>query len=180
MGWPARRGRIDPADRRRRLLAHSRYDQTPRQLVLEWTADGADYVAHADAAADDFARHWDRLRMVLEDAPGKLTREQLRAEWPRDFPRPSGPSLHRWLQRAVAAGLVCRDGTGRRTDPFVYWLPDAEARRRADNVLYDLMERQIDQLRQMPGGLAAAHRLMDADAAARHFDIPPADEGSTP
>jgi hypothetical protein len=35
------------------------------------------------------------------------------------------------LTRAVAAGLVCQEGTGRRADPLRYWLPGQEKKWRA-------------------------------------------------
>jgi hypothetical protein len=122
----------EPTDRRRRLLAHSRYEETPRQLVLELTPEGNDYLVHGDFSADEFTQNWERLRVVLEDAPGKRTRQQLRSDWPADFPCPSDATLARWLQRGVAGGLICQEGTGRRADPFRYWLPGQEARWRQD------------------------------------------------
>jgi hypothetical protein len=119
--------RGDLADRRRRLQAFSRHDETPRQLVIELNADGTDYLVHEVVEASEFTRHWDRLRLVLEDAAAKLTRREVLAQWPEDLGRPSEVSVWRWLETAVAAGLVCREGTGGRTSPFRYWLPDREA-----------------------------------------------------
>lgn len=129
MSWYAR---CDTTDRRRRILAHSRYDQTPRELVLELNADGTDYIVHGDFSADEFSQNWHYLRTVLEDAPDKRTRQQLRADWPADFPCPSEATLARWLTRAAAAALVCHEGTGRRADPLRYWLPGQEKKWRAD------------------------------------------------
>ena len=106
----------DTTDRRRRILAHSRYEETRRELVLELCADGTDYIVHGDFSADEFGQNWHYLRTVLEDSPGKRTRQQLRAEWPPDFPCPSEATLIRWLNRAAQAALVCQEGTGRRAD----------------------------------------------------------------
>jgi AAA domain len=117
----------DDADRRRRLRAYSRFEETPHQLVIELNADGTDYATHGPIAETEFLMGWERLRMVLEDASERLTRRQVRDQWPPDFERPSDMSLWRWLERAVAAGLVCRDGTGRKNAPFRYWLPGREA-----------------------------------------------------
>jgi hypothetical protein len=36
--------------------------------------------------------------------------------------------LARWLQRAVDTGLICQEGSGRRADPFTYWLPEMLAK----------------------------------------------------
>ena len=32
-----------------------------------------------------------------------------------------------WLERAVEAGWITRDGAGFKRDPYRYWLPDREA-----------------------------------------------------
>lgn len=64
-----------------------------------------------------------QCNVSLERLSDKKTRQQLRSEWPADFPCPSDATLWRWLQRGVAGGLVCQEGTGRRADPFRYWLP---------------------------------------------------------
>ena len=150
MSWASK---ADTAGNRRRILAHSRYEETPRQLVLELTADGTDYLVHGDFAADEFTQQWDRLRMVLEDVTGKKTRHELLAVWPLDFPRPSDVTLYRWLQRAVTAGLVCQEGTGRRADPFRYWLPAREAVW-LQNPLYALEQDRQQTLRWLDQQLA--------------------------
>ena len=35
-------------------------------------------------------------------------------------------TLWRWLDRAVSQGLVCREGAGRKNDPYRYWLAEQE------------------------------------------------------
>lgn len=149
MSWCAP---ADTSDRRRRILAFSRFEQTPRQLVIELNAEGSDYQVHGDFANDDFTQNWSCLRLVLEDANGKKTRQQLHADWPADYPRPGDATLYRWLQRAVAAALVCQEGTGRRSDPFRYWLPEREEIWKKDPLyaMYEDMERsQRETLRKM-------------------------------
>src|SRR5262249_23080860 len=44
---PCRRARS--RDRRRRVCAYSRYEETPRHRILELDADGADYLVRTDA-----------------------------------------------------------------------------------------------------------------------------------
>jgi hypothetical protein len=114
-------------DRRRRLRAAARFAETPAERRIELTADGTDYVVAADGEAESFAEGWAVLRLVLEDARRRLTRREVRAQWPEDYPAPSLTALWRWLEQAVAVGLVARSGTGRRRDPFHYWLPGREA-----------------------------------------------------
>ena len=69
-----------------------------------------------------------QIRGVLEEARRKLTRQEVRKDWPPDHAAPAEVTLWRWLERAVAEGKVRRAGKGRRHSPFRYWLPEAEAR----------------------------------------------------
>ena len=45
--------------------------------------------------------------------------------------------------------LIAREGTGHKSDPLRYWLPEREAAWRASNPLYDLDE-QHRQKMQLP------------------------------
>jgi hypothetical protein len=56
----------NPATRRRILTGYSRFKETPRRLLVELNADGADYHVLPDAEAEEFQVHWHVLRMVLE------------------------------------------------------------------------------------------------------------------
>jgi hypothetical protein len=123
-------GRAADDDRRRRLVALSRFDETPRQLVIELNAEGTDYLCHGSFAEEEFARQWRLLCEVLRPAPGKLTRAEILQGWPEERLDPA--TLYRWLQRAVAAGLLRQDGHGTRYHPFRYWLAANEARWRKD------------------------------------------------
>jgi hypothetical protein len=118
--------RAGPKDRRRRLRAWSRYPDTPAALTLELRPEGTDYrMVHEDEGrAEPMA---EGLRMVLEGATGKLTRQEILDGWLPDFlPRPDGRTLSRWLAQASSSGQVCREGTGHRGDAFRYWLPGRE------------------------------------------------------
>jgi hypothetical protein len=114
------------ADRRRRVRAVSRFEETPAERLIALNDAGTDYESLADAGTLEFTAGWEVLRMVLEDTRQKLTRREALRFWPPDHPKPSPPTAWAWLERAVAAGLVARDGTGRRNDPFRYWLPERE------------------------------------------------------
>jgi hypothetical protein len=111
------------SDRRRRLVAYSRHEETPRGLIIELNADGTDYSRVSEAAVDDFKSGWDVLFGVLDDANQKETRKDIMRHWPDDHPKPNESTLWRWLDRAVAEGRVVRGGRGRRMDPYVFWLP---------------------------------------------------------
>jgi archaellum biogenesis ATPase FlaH len=132
----------DPHTRRRRFLSLSRHSQTPARLLLEMNADATDYLPVSETeAADDFPSKWEVLRMVLEDAPQKLTRRDILLEWPEDFDQPDPVTLARWLNRAVAKEWVQREGTGRKTDPFRFWLLEKIAEWREKNVCWDAVEK---------------------------------------
>ncbi len=134
----------DPMTRRRRFLCLSRFTETPRQLLLELNADATDYlpVAEPETGPDGFQAYLDAFQMVLEDAPQKLTRGDILAEWPADFDKPGATQLKLWLNRAVERGLLLREGTGRKTDPFRYRLPATEAKWRAKYPFDDHADRE--------------------------------------
>jgi hypothetical protein len=112
-------------DRRRKLVAVSRFEETPRQVVIELNAAGTDYVSRGDVACEEFGRGWGQLREVLAATPQKRSRPELLEDWPEDrWPRPSAATLGRWLTRAVAEGRVLCEGSGRKQDGFRYWLAE--------------------------------------------------------
>jgi hypothetical protein len=114
-------------DRRRMLRAWSRFPATPAQLVIEWTADGTDYLSRGTIGDEDFREHWEQLAAYFASAPDKLTRSELRKLLPSGKGTPSDHTLWRWLERAVAENLLRRDGTGHKKSPFRYWTPGREA-----------------------------------------------------
>jgi hypothetical protein len=126
-------GRASENDRRRRLLAFSRSDETPRQLVVELNAEGTDYVGHGSFVEEEFTQNWKRLLAVLGDALKKLTRTQILRRWPPGEEAPPAVTLWRWLERAVGQGLLLREGSGRKKDPFRYWLPARQEMLRPDS-----------------------------------------------
>jgi hypothetical protein len=111
-------------DRRRRLLAFSRYPETPTELVLALNADGTDYLAWADLKEAEFAEHWPVLQAILEKAPRPLNRRAIRQCWPQ--PRPDAERMNNWLENAVSKGLLRKWGKGVKRQPFHYWLPSRE------------------------------------------------------
>jgi hypothetical protein len=127
--------------RARRFYCLSRRADTPPRLLFELNADGLDYTVLPETNDEGFGDNWEILRGVLDDAPQKLTRQDILDEWPDDFPKPSSGTLWRWLQNAVTASLVQVEGSGKKTDPFRYWLLTAEARWR-ENPFYEMGEKQ--------------------------------------
>jgi hypothetical protein len=118
--------RASYADRRRRLWAWSRFPETPRQLVIEWTADGTDYLSRGTFLQEQFARRWHTLRAVFAAAPHKLTRQDVRRRW-RSRQPPNHMTLKRWLKQTLEQG--CCAGTARAcaTTPTATGYPNARS-----------------------------------------------------
>jgi hypothetical protein len=110
------------ADRRRRLCAWSRHEETPRERVIELSADGRDYRAIEQGVDAEFEQNWEHIQVLLACAEQQLTRKQILAAWPTRR-RPSDTAMWRWLERAVQRKLVERAGQGHRHDPHRYQLP---------------------------------------------------------
>lgn len=143
-------------DRRRRLLGWSRHVETPRQRVIELSADGRAYVC-----LGDFDEEADRplqllLWQVFERALTKLTCTQILECWPPDHAKPPQTTLWRVLGQAVERGRLKRDATGVRGDPHRFWLPALEDRWKTD--VFARMQQEVADARRnvqskIPGGL---------------------------
>lgn len=116
-----------PQDRRRKLLAWSRFDETPRERVIELSTDGTDYCESqidTDTHREDYVATVEHL---LTCPPRKLTRMQLLKHWPKKSPAPHPVPLWRALDGAVKNGVIEQEGSGRKRDPFRYFVPGLDA-----------------------------------------------------
>jgi len=111
----------DPATRRRRLLGFSRFEETPHQLLLELSPEGADYAVKADSIDDETFRLAAGLVLaLLRQFPTPLTRPEILAAWPKNVQPPTRLTLWRWLTRLTSLGLIEQTGKGTRNDGFRY------------------------------------------------------------
>jgi hypothetical protein len=124
MGWF---GKPDDDDRRRWLRAYSRSEETRRHLILERTPAGDDYLGHDAASHEAGTETRHVLSMVLEDADERLTQREILAQWPDDFRKPDQATISRALRKGVEEGQIRVQGSGRKTDPYRYWLPAKES-----------------------------------------------------
>jgi hypothetical protein len=90
------------ADRRRRLRAYSRHTATPPNLIIEWSADGTDYLSRGTSSELDFDHGWLVIKGILEQAEGPLTRRAVLRHWPESAVRPAKLTLWKWLGHAVS------------------------------------------------------------------------------
>lgn len=111
-----------PLDRRRELLAWSRYADTPRERVIELSADGRDYFESQTAPTHRAAEYLEVACRLLATPPRHLTRRQMLDAWPVGEPKPHPSLLWRTLEAAVRSGRLEQEGAGRRRDPFRYFL----------------------------------------------------------
>jgi AAA domain-containing protein len=122
----------DDLDRRRRLVAFSRHEQTPRHLLIELQAGGNDYVVLQTGLEAALGESWQAVLSVLMSAVIKMTRQEILDQLPAGHDRPEATTLWRWLSRALAQGQIRQDGTGRPNDPFRYWLSARQEMMRPD------------------------------------------------
>lgn len=139
-------------DRRRRLFAFSRYTETPRQRVIELTLAGTDYESLGNMAEAEFGERWQQVRAILAASSNKLTRRALLEAWPASDPAPESLTLWRWLERARTEGLVCRDGTGSKNDPYRFWLPEKKIADDPVEALFRQLRADEERVRRMIEG----------------------------
>jgi AAA domain len=125
-------GQPEEPDRRRRLLAWSRHDATPRQLLIELNAEGNDYIVGQDDSPG--ATLAAVVRQLLESTPNLSARDLL-DRWPADSPRPLPTVLQRYLSRAVAENELICTGAGHRYEPYRYRVAAAEGDQAAEFAL---------------------------------------------
>ncbi len=113
----------DLDDRRRLLLGHSRIQETPRRLLIEWAPDCTDYAVLRETPDDDFLRGWSAIRRVLSEP--STAAEMLRS-WPADSAPPSRATLHRWLAAAVDRRLLSYEASERKNQGYRYRLKEGE------------------------------------------------------
>ena len=71
-------------------------------------------------------------------------------------------ALENIAEVAEKRGLILREGTGRRTDPFRYWLPASEARWRKECPLYDRFE-ELRRGQKLPWVSLEERKRIDRD-----------------
>jgi AAA domain len=126
-------------NRRRRLAAWSRHEETPRRLLVELSADGLDWAAVADESdeADEPADELGRTLEGLLRAHPDLTAREALDRWPPGTARPRPKAVFDRLRALADAGRLERTGRGDRYSPFRYRVAETQSVSCANPVCID-------------------------------------------
>lgn len=111
-------GRASPGDahdRRRVLKCLSRFEDSPKEVVVELTDDG--YIVIGDRAQSSRKDRQAEISALLPTTPPGLTLDEIRAKWPSQ-PAPGKSTVASDLEDGVASGLWSKTGSGYRGSPF--------------------------------------------------------------
>jgi 5S rRNA maturation endonuclease (ribonuclease M5) len=107
-------------DRRRVLTSFSRWDETPRKLVIRLQDDGTDYEAEGDGQEVRQARLVAELVKLLPDQEPGITADKAHELLPAAI-RPKRAKVMQELQSGAAVGNWKALGTGKKGDPRRFW-----------------------------------------------------------
>lgn len=124
----SRLGSLAADECRRRITALSRYPETPRSLVYEWTPGTADFRAVPDVLMTRFRENWPTIEEMLATRTEPATHKELLLDWPPGSEPPSPSTLYEWLARAMKENRVVRTGGGTRNRPYRFELNWSERR----------------------------------------------------
>lgn len=111
---------VDMDDTRRVIASYSRYEDTPKELVLEWER-GAGYKAVGTKYDVKMGERKDMLVEMLPWTPPGKSVDELIEEWPNEDVTPSKRTLERDLHKIFSAGELERVGKGQKSNPYRYW-----------------------------------------------------------
>jgi hypothetical protein len=109
--------------RRRKLLAWSRFEETPRRTLLRLSDSGTEYELFEEEPDLPTAGVVGVLESILRTAP-ELTAREVQKRWPSGDERPRLRALTEWLRELSDEGRVVRSGHGHRYAPFRYRLAE--------------------------------------------------------
>ncbi len=109
----------DPATRVRRLVAYSRYGETPPELTIELAEDGLSYKRLTSTLAASLSYLGKTILSVLVGCHEALTVQEIAHNWPMGHEQPNIRSLHNVLRAGLNYWWV-RIGNGNRSSPYRY------------------------------------------------------------
>jgi hypothetical protein len=111
----------DNDDRRRVLKAWGRDDETPGELVVELSRDGARFDAHGDRQQVNARDMRQAILLILPTQPPGLSCEAI-SERLADESVPRRGTLLKALKIGAERGDWRREGDGKRGSPWTYWV----------------------------------------------------------
>jgi hypothetical protein len=111
----------DRGNRQRELVAYSRFEETPVELVIELSEDRKSYAALGTTEeAERQSRAGVLAGLVPQGQPGK-TADEILADWPDDEPRPGIKTLRIDLATGADARRWNKAGEGKKGKPYRFW-----------------------------------------------------------
>ena len=111
----------DRHDRKRVLTGYGRFDETPKEVVIELEDDGLGYKAHGDRNMLMMSDLKATLLTILPKGSPGHTMRQIAELWPGET-SPKRQRMVQLLKDGVDHHEWYREGTGKKGDPFSYFL----------------------------------------------------------
>src|SRR5262249_17479737 len=77
-----RYGRVTADGRHRKLVALSRFPETPRHLAYSWDPATGAFERVNDLLSAQFKDHWEQVKAILAERPVAATHKELLMDWP--------------------------------------------------------------------------------------------------
>jgi hypothetical protein len=120
-------GRLQSDGCRRKLIGLSRHEETPTRVYYQWEPASGKFAKLDDPHGKQFRDNWSQLKAILSKRKQQAsTHQELLMDWPPDHDKPAACVLYEWLSRATDEKLVRRSGSGRKTDPYRFRLPNQD------------------------------------------------------
>ncbi len=119
-------GRLRSEECRRRIIGLSRHHDSPSELFYHWNSATGEFTHIADLTSQRYLDNWQIVHALLIGRETAATHQELLMDWPADMPKPGATLLYSWLNRAVENKLVRREGSGVRSNPYRYRLPNED------------------------------------------------------
>jgi hypothetical protein len=111
----------DKNDRRRVLSGFGRWDDTPKEVVIELAQDSSEYRAHGDKQEVRQREIKHSIVAMLPNEPSGKTAEDIAEEWPSGSP-PTKATLLAELRAGSDQGDWHREGEGKKGSPYTFWV----------------------------------------------------------
>lgn len=110
----------DDQDRRRVLSGLGRFDEIPRELVMELSDEGTEYVVTGDRKAVAARELAEIILATLPHGQPGWRADEIHAALPDDV-RPKQAAVSKALHDGFEAGTWHRGASGKKGDPFRFW-----------------------------------------------------------